>query len=134
MKRQQNQQHEGFVDNFPWSNNKTGILKVQAAYINVSIWVPLLPSNCLNPFFPTFADCDVEICEKIWPEPFFILFVHPHATQCIGMMTDVKMSVEKMKFAKRQNFFLMCKGVIHFNANVFHNVNIANIYQVNIHS
>ena len=40
-----------FVDNFPWLNNKTGILKVQAAYIAVSIWVPLLPSNCLNPFF-----------------------------------------------------------------------------------
>ena len=51
MKRQQNQQHEAFVDNFPWLNNKTGILKVQAAYIAVSIWVPLLPSNCLNPFF-----------------------------------------------------------------------------------
>ena len=67
------------------------------------------------------------------PEPFFILFVHPHAKQCIGMTTDVKMCVEKMKFAKDKNFFLMCKGEIHFNANVFHNVNIANIYQVSIH-
>ena len=38
------------------------------------------------------------------PEPFFILFVHPHATQCICMMTDVKMSVEKMKFAKDRIF------------------------------
>ena len=54
--------------------------------------------------------------------------------QCIGMMTDVKMSVEKMKFAKDRIFFVMYKGMIHFNANVFHNVNIANIYQVNIHS
>ena len=89
------------------------------------------PFYLLESIFPTFVDCNVEICEKICLNLFFILFVHPHATQCIGMMTDVKMSVEKRVL--RQNFFLMCKGVIHFNANVFDNVNIANIYQVNIH-
>ena len=68
--------------NFPRSNNKTGILKVQAAYITVSIWVPLLPSNCCESIFPTFVDCDVEICEKICLNLFSFCL-------CIPMLRNV---------------------------------------------
>ena len=85
------------------------------------------PGKIVNKYFMLLILLSLHRTFSRYPLTCFV------SLQCIGMMTDVKMSVEKMNLLKTE-FFLMCKGMIHFNANVFHNVNIANIYQVNIHS